>query len=586
MINWEKETFKIMLNDFSYNAGVMGFLDILIESGDLNINDLPQNNVIELPFSVLDNFEEKYIRVMVDRYKHLGFFHNLVREYEKLKVISEDNSYETKKLVLEMVADLTSKNSRVSVFKTMENIPFEVTGNEKEKESKIKAIMNLIKKELKMLVDTKTRKLSDEEKRNIVDGLFDTYKPLIDKIIEHEDDFYMKEIMYLVITNFWNNRSFLSGAKVNNKIMQMYDEVFILPTKWQFENPVKKVGGADVQCLECGIDIEKKSTKINEIKIDIVDNFMWIVDKGIDSKRKTSIFWDGRPDDFLCPLCRLIYSCMPLGFKVYKSVPMVSMFINSNYSIYSMYNLNITMQGEDLSANRFEYQNFAKIVQSYFKAHIDYIKDVPKIGGLQLIRKRHGDRFKIDLISPLHMKVIKDRLKDFETLTNKYIKDEKNRKNDADIYQEVVNNFVNNNNLNQLVDKYIKMYLSDMNFNPYYLFNIVEIQHYANHLMRGGNKLDYKSNDLLSWKINGAKMRKALEDNDKDFNNRMKKYYYQLSSAVNVGDKKAFIHTMMTQHVSLNMELPYKMLSLQENMENFESYGQAYLIGLLTKYDN
>ena len=57
-------------------------------------------------------------------------------------------------------------------------------------------------------------------------------------------------------------------------------------------------------------------TKFNDDPVKI-SNYSWIVDGGIDSERKTSVFWDFVRDDYMCPMCALVYSCMPLGFNVY-----------------------------------------------------------------------------------------------------------------------------------------------------------------------------------------------------------------------------------------------------------------------------
>lgn len=583
MIDWDKKTFTIRLNDFQFNAGVMGFLKILINSGDIDIEDLPQSNEIEFPFGIIENFEQKYIKTMVEEYKHFTPIYQLVKEYERIKM-SDEVDYESKVNILETFNSdkiNLSKASFLSIFALMNDAPLNISIskdiNTRKKEAK--SVIANSKKELKKILNNK--KYSDEERGRALDDLFQKYRPLLDKIIECKDDFYMKSIMFMIINKFWKDRGFLKNAKYNLSISNAYYEEFVFPVKWIFDNPQKE-NKSKYRCLECGCNLEFKSKKVNDSNI--IDNFVWINGMGIDTKKKTSTFWNFRSDDILCPICKLIYSCVPLGFKVFNNKNYTAMFINCNYSIHSMYDINITTQG-NIQGDEFEQVKYADIVQNYLKVHAQNMKNVPRINGLQLIKKIGEERYVINSISPLHLTILSDRIRDFEKLTNRYVRYGKDTY--YNVYQEVIDAFFKNINLNNLIFKYLKIYLEDRNFYPSFMWNILRIQDYSNHIKKGENRLSYKVNSLKEpltlyhWRKRGEEVRNEF-GREEDVDNKIRSYAYRLLNCIRVGDISSFLDTMIRIHLQLNVPLPNRAEELYVDRDSFENLGQAYIIGLIT----
>ncbi|MBC1629078.1 type I-B CRISPR-associated protein Cas8b1/Cst1, partial [Listeria welshimeri] len=71
-------------------------------------------------------------------------------------------------------------------------------------------------------------------------------------------------------------------------------------------------------------------------------------DVGFDTARKTSHVWDFNNDVATCPVCRLIYSCVPAGFTyVYGE----GMFVNDSFSIDKLLDVNVHMRESILHFN-------------------------------------------------------------------------------------------------------------------------------------------------------------------------------------------------------------------------------------------
>ena len=67
---------------------------------------------------------------------------------------------------------------------------------------------------------------------------------------------------------------------------------------------------------------DKKKYKYNcficnrEIK-NLDNDFSFLVNTGFDTNRKLSHVWDFINDVAMCPICKLVYSCVPVGFIMY-----------------------------------------------------------------------------------------------------------------------------------------------------------------------------------------------------------------------------------------------------------------------------
>ena len=68
-----------------------------------------------------------------------------------------------------------------------------------------------------------------------------------------------------------------------------------------------------------------------------------MVNTGFDTNRKLSHVWNFNNDIAMCPICKLVYSCVPVGFTyVYGS----GIFINSNTNAEELIRINSRIKSE------------------------------------------------------------------------------------------------------------------------------------------------------------------------------------------------------------------------------------------------
>ena len=287
------EEIQIRLNDFLFNSGVLGLYKILrnVEKDNL-IKE--RENVLIVQKEALDNFESDYIKTMIDTYEEDTKWYSIITKKEYIKNMNFEKEEQRKKFDddFKFIKNAIESNSykagyEILKVKNVEENPYEY--------------IKLIKEE------------KDYNKKREL-----TLK-IIDHIEKNKNIYCMKDIIYTKINCFWSNVSFLNRTANKNDIKEEYNKSFVQPAIL-YANSNRK---GDITCIECGNVINKKEAS----------GMSWINDVGVDVNRKKSGFWDFNEDAYICPICNLIYSCIPLGFTLVGSN---GIFINNNESIESL----------------------------------------------------------------------------------------------------------------------------------------------------------------------------------------------------------------------------------------------------------
>ena len=143
--------------------------------------------------------------------------------------------------------------------------------------------------------------------------------------------FLFKSVAYNVINRFWTDKCFLLRANAKKNMATLVEEDFTKPFIKSIKNNLTtnngvKTAKSAIGCISCTRAISKMSEAVPlSFMIDVID----------DLARKTSSFWNHNPDAYLCPVCALIYSLAPLGFRRVDSGDFV--FINSNESLKTLW---------------------------------------------------------------------------------------------------------------------------------------------------------------------------------------------------------------------------------------------------------
>lgn len=512
------ETFKIRLNDFLYNSGVLGFYRVLEESEKEDLVQI-EGNSLTIESKVLEEFEENYIQTMLDTFGEDTKWYTIINSKEMIKQIDIENEKEKLKNTLSTIKKVIESASYKSGYESIK---------EQAKENPYEIL-----------------KLAKEEK----DG--QKQKEYMIRIIEHlqqyKEVYCMKDIIYTKINCFWEGLAFLNRNANKNNIQEEYRKVFVEPAK----NYLIQTRNSDYTCIECGSKISK--TEANGMS--------WLKDVGVDMNRKKSGFWDFKENTFLCPICSLIYSCIPLGFQMIGSN---GIFINNNDSF-------IALQKDNLLFDKSEKVNFEG---TYHKIIYNYINRITQIGNekktsyepknIQVI-KRIGNKdnqyYEFNILSKDKLEILRKASKDFNYLIN------------TKIYQEVLNNLLNGTGQYYLIDKLLRQ-KSEMK----YVGNILNIQSIS---IEGGKNLEERKELIKEMIEAGERLQKYFFIN-KENKNKLEAYTLRLQDALRANNVEKFLKIFTMFYGSLGQPMPggNSIKKMGENPEYFRLLGFYYIYGL------
>lgn len=511
------EEFTLRLNNFLFNSGILGFYRVLHNAEKNDLMEI-QGNCLIVKKSAIDNFEEDYINAMIDTYEEGTKWYTIVSLKEIVRQIDEDSKQ------LESIYTQIKKAIESASYKSAyESI-------EKNSEENIYEILKSIKAE----------------------NDFETKKKLIVKIIEHLEKnkkvYCMKDIIYTKINCFWENVSFLNRSANKKDIKEEYKKTFVSPVQ-SYLNQSKK---SDYRCIECGNEVSKSEAS----------GMSWLKDIGVDMNRKKSGFWNFNEDMFLCPICNLIYSCVPLGFYMVGSN---GIFINNNDSFMALKRDNqINNRDEKIS-----------LEGAFHRTIYNYINRMSQIGNekkakfepknIQVIKRigsKDNQYYEFNILSKDKLEILKKASNQFECLVN------------SNIYQEVLANLIYNQKQYNLIARLLKQKYELNYIKP--ILNIEAIN------IEGGRKMEDRK-ELIDDAIEAGETLQKYFFVKKENGNKLKAYEYRLQNALKANRIEEFLKQFTMFYGSLKdfpMPNGKGILKLIEDPDYFRLLGYSYVYGL------
>ena len=296
---------ELKLKDWAYNAGLLGFINILETSdGEEKVRKFIDDQNRCLKFSkeelleLLEDFEYKYFDFFIKRYgKTLTY--GKILEFEEYI-----DNFENENRKIEEIEELKRINEKIGFFK------------EKLKSNSYKAAYDFIKKDGKSEIEKleKALKKVKEPKKNeeIIDSInqdikdnFEIMKEIINFFklkISNERGYsknYLaaKNIAYILVNNAWNSVSFLNRGNAAKDIYEEYKSYFVDTAKEYIEMDKSK--------------FKYKCAVTNMPMKDFKNTLGFLNNTGFDVNRKPSHVWNFVNDIAVTPLAILIYSCVP-----------------------------------------------------------------------------------------------------------------------------------------------------------------------------------------------------------------------------------------------------------------------------------
>ena len=568
------EKIELKLKDWLFNAGLLGFINILGEearnNGELEIDN--KNRLIRFSPKVLENFEYKYFDFFIKRYgKTLTY--GKILEFEKYIDEFEENGEKIKS-----INELKMINDKITFFKAkIKSESYKKAYDLIEKNGTNKILG--LEKELKKIKESKGNidEISKDDVKNnikIMMEIIDFFKKKItDKNGNIKNYLAAKNIAYVIINNAWSSVSFLNKA---NAVKDIYEEY-----KSYFVEPALEYVNADKSKFKYKCVISNMPMK------DYKNTLGFLNDTGFDVSRKPSHVWNFVNDIAVAPLVTLVYSCIPAGF-IYGADK--GIFVNANHNIDQLCNINNgiaynILEDESEEKNINLYKNLLKEIKKE-KDNTKY-----ELSDIQIVKFEEG-HYKFTLLSRNILKLLSENKEKLDDLLDKWYLIDKRYFN---IYDTTITELLNNQNLFSLINKlcYYKISKAKLSCKLKNIEDLLKINlDYIRRLKKMDKQeiIEKKENKKTSEELTEKDVFYIRRDamifreeyirksgNDKKIGSLL----YRLQNALRINNVDMFMDALISAHAYAGKNISSLFAKALLNDENFQTLGHGFLLGLL-----
>ena len=547
------------MSDWLYNAGIVGLVNALQFNKDkVEIT----NNSVKIDVSVLDNFEDKYFNYLSHKYLVFTSWYRIADFQKKIDDFKEKGSYTQD--------DVDIINNHIEFLKT------KLSSN-----SYVKAYNHIEDKDVDLIKESKDlKKISKKKKEtfNNIKELIDTQILSIEKIIEFihkpsvKKHLVAKDLTYTLISNFWSDRSFLHRAKSDANIFKEFNDYFVSGIR---EYSAEDKSKAKFSCFNC----DGKINKLNDSH-----TLTWLQNIGADGNKKASHFWGLNRDDYICPICNLVYCCIPLGFVFLKGN---GFFIINNTTIKTLLSSNNYALKSDTGILELEYKSYTKIADSFNSYEIERINN--EINNIQIVKLNANNSFNpytFNILSKDMIAFLHKNSKKLTFLLDKKVlwyTDSSNNKHYIYLYKETIDRMYKNENLFSLID----FTLNKIVRGQYYGLEEVQMLLSLNaDFLKGGDNMNLNMNSKKIYRIRC--LGNELKESYKKIGalNKITGISYKLLNAIKVKDVNRFLDTLVNAYAYLGVEVPTVFLDCLGDDSTFQTVGYAFMLGLMGEKHN
>ncbi|HOK62843.1 MAG TPA: type I-B CRISPR-associated protein Cas8b1/Cst1 [Soehngenia sp.] len=540
-----EEKITLYLEDWLYNAGIAGVYNILTYSGDTIMKD---KDSITFDKEALNNFEEKYFSYLINKYEKIIPWRKIIELENTIEYLRQNDLSNLDKENLEKLnnqIDYIKKNLRGNSFTKMYPLL----------ESEVDLAM-LEKK----LTKINTKKSLDENYQLIID-VFETIETIINELKKPKAKKYLaaRNIIYLYINRFWNGVAFLNRNDKELDPYISYKKHFIDTIFDYLEKDKTKYS---YRCSTC----ENQISNLDE-------NLAFMNKIGFDTGRKTSHVWNFYFDLGICPICKLVYSCVPAGFIFTGNK---GIFVNANNDIENLISINNKIEDEILKNDlNSTYSAFIKSMNEVMAKSTMY-----EVSDIQVVRLEN-DNYRFSLLNANVLNIVYKNRDQLSHLSGKYYHENENR---YYLQEEVTKNLLDNQNLYLLIHKLLTYKLGKNN--AYYssrdIVNIIEIN--FNYLRGLSYMEDWNSEIVDKAKAQGYYLRTEYETKSNE--NKIAGISYRLLNSLKTNNKNSFMDTLLNCYLYVGKQVPKIITEVLKDDEAFRTIGYAFVSGLISGSDN
>ena len=606
---------KVYLNDWFYNAGIVGFLRIL-EANDDEFA-IKRNNYIEFDTESLRKFHKYYFKYFFQKYNVAENVENRTKnsfDYleNNIEVILEnkDNEKERKDKIKS-----NKKYIKDTIKKQLDKIKkIDENTYEEMKEQYERIEKSSTKQEI---IEIKEKLISDIEKDNINKRLtLNLFKSILSNTYYGQPSFLnviktslsyegQQELMYRDYVSNIVETGFINGIMKNEYSIEQIKE-YIENAKesnitQEMEKIYSKIEKDYIGRSKTIEDIQKylkekviKSCSMCENEIGLTTNYSEgnFVPLAISSDNARNFFWNQNVKMPICDVCKLILFCIPAGMTTitktikengeYREKQLLS-FVNFDTKVDMLYKTNINF------GNKSRYEN--KNENPYSELILDIVEQDKQVSIWQLdnifvveLEVEYGAYSRIEYFNI--KRYISLFFKDYAKKTLSKIWDYRYK-------LQIVDYIMKNKDIKYIINDRLRAEMSKEEAkgakkNGYNSFLATQIRMILNILKKEGNEVENikKNDDKLYVIYNlGIQIHEELKHNNED--NKLDGYTYKMLNSIKAGNKKEFMDIVIRLHMAMGKDVsPIFIETMQTTGLDFESIGHSFLAGLISnKYE-
>lgn len=606
---------KVYLNDWFYNAGIVGFLRIL-EANDDEFA-IKRNNYIEFDTESLRKFHKYYFKYFFQKYNVAENVENRTKnsfDYleNNIEVILENKDKEKER------KDKIKSNKKYikdTIKKQLDKIKkIDENTYEEMKEQYERIEKSSTKQEI---IEIKEKLISDIEKDNINKRLtLNLFKSILSNTYYGQPSFLnviktslsyegQQELMYRDYVSNIVETGFINGIMKNEYSIEQIKEYIENAKESNITQEMKKIYSkiekdyiGRSKTIE---DIQKylkekviKSCSMCENEIGLTTNYSEgnFVPLAISSDNARNFFWNQNVKMPICDVCKLILFCIPAGMTTitktikengeYREKQLLS-FVNFDTKVDMLYKTNINF------GNKSRYEN--KNENPYSELILDIVEQDKQVSIWQLdnifvveLEVEYGAYSRIEYFN----------IKRYISLFFKeYAKKTLSKIWDYRYKLQIVDYIMKNKDIKYIINDRLRAEMSKEEAkgakkNGYNSFLATQIRMILNILKKEGNEVENikKNDDKLYVIYNlGVQIHEELKSKGED--NKLDGYTYKMLNSIKAGNKKEFMDIVIRLHMAKGKDVsPIFIETMQTTGLDFESIGHSFLAGLISnKYE-
>ena len=546
----------IELGTWQYNAGIAGLCNILEKNGiEINIHEdkLIFNSEEELK-KALENFEEKYFNYLIEKYEKTLSWYKIVSYKEELQdiknnfeILDEKKFQELDKYIKEILKYYIKSASYKAAYEL-------IGGN-------IDPLQ--LEKELKPVSIKKNEKISD--KKEDILKMIDKALVLIEYCEKGKEYLAGKNVIYTLIKNAWNGVCFLNPQTKEKNFYKDFKNYFVDTALSYLDEDKSKY---KYECFVCD----------NKIK-NFDNDFSFLNETGFDTARKPSHAWNFLNNTGMCPLCRLIYSCIPAGFSyVYGN----GIFINSNQSLTELLRVNRLVYEKIYNHNTKNEGNSSLTYRALAEALKDEKEENLKyeLADIQMVRYEN-EKYYFNILSKNIIKIIKNSKNDLDFLTKAWYRE---INTDFRIYEEVMKRLLNNENLFTLIYKLLFYKVSrekDCHFTANHVMNILNINY---RILEGVGLMENREKFNREAKAAGFYLREKYIN--KKAEHKIPGLCYRILNGIKTNNRKMVMDTIFNMYLYVESPVSNVIAKMLDDDKSLEQFGYGFTAGFLSGKQN